>query len=123
MISCANWEAKFGCDFKGNDFTNKSLPDVSICGNTCISHRECTHFTFTPDGTCWLKKGLVKKEHAIESSHRKTVCGIVLISTVNETQAVFDTNQAFGKENFFSSLFTNETSNDLIVKEFYYYGL
>ena len=91
MVSCAKWELKLGCDFYGNDFTKKSMSNSTLCGDACISLKGCTHFTFTPDGTCWMKTGIVNINQAIKSRNKKTACGIVLmqekIDTVNESEA------------------------------------
>ena len=92
-----------GCDFNGNDLFNTSLSDVSLCGDTCVSLRECTHFTYTPDGTCWMKTGTINTNQAIRSRHPKSVCGIVLITSDDNLfiNSVFDksfTTQAFRKE-------------------------
>ena len=80
FVSLQQYEAKWGCDFKGNDFWNTNLPDPNYCGISCVSNKECTHFTYTPDGKCWLKTGPVNRNQAIVSQNQKTICGIVLIS-------------------------------------------
>ena len=100
MIACAKWEAKLGCDYNGNDFSNKSLPGVAVCGDECSSLKKCTHFTFTPDGTCWMKTGHVNPNQAIKSRDQQTFCGIVLISSVDKLGNGFDSNissKNFGK--------------------------
>ena len=91
MVSCAKWELKLGCNFYGNDFTKKSMSNSTLCGDACSSLKGCTHFTFTHDGTCWMKTGIVNINQAIKSSNKKTACGIVLmqekIETVNDGDA------------------------------------
>ena len=71
------YEAKWGCDFIGNDFwkTNTFSPDK--CSKTCLANRECTHFTYTSDGVCWMKTGQVSAEQAISSKSKQTICGVV----------------------------------------------
>ena len=100
FIACAKWEAKLGCDFFGNDFSKKSSSSVAVCGDTCVSLKKCTHFTFTPDGTCWMKTGRVSTNQAVRSKDHHTVCGIILISIKDEWENEFDPNissKAFGK--------------------------
>ena len=100
LIACSKWEAKLGCDFYGNDFSNKSSSSVALCGDACVSLKKCTHFTFTPDGTCWMKTGHVNTNQAVRSKDNQTVCGILLISLKDEWENGFDSNissKAFGK--------------------------
>ena len=71
-----------------------------MCGDECSSLEKCTHFTFTPDDTCWMKTGHVNSNQAVRSRDQKTVCGIVLISSVNKLGNEFDSNirsYAYGK--------------------------
>ena len=71
-----------------------------MCGDECSSLKKCTHFTFTPDGTCWMKTGRVNTNQAVRSRDQQTVCGIVLISSVDEWKNEFDSNissNAYGK--------------------------
>ena len=63
-----------------------------MCGDECSSLKKCTHFTFTPDGTCWMKTGRVNINQAIKTRDQQTVCGIVLISSVDEWENEFDSN-------------------------------
>lgn len=69
QANCAfkNWETSgkvawaFGCDFQGHDLKNVRSSG-ELCGPRCVQIPSCTHFTWTNynDGTCWLKKSLVK---------------------------------------------------------------
>jgi hypothetical protein len=77
LIRLENYEAKWGCDFIGNDFWKTKTFSPEKCSKTCLSNRECTHFTYTPDGVCWLKTGQVSAEQAISSQNKQTICGIV----------------------------------------------
>ena len=65
-----------GCDWNGNDFSNLKTGGED-CGPLCERTPECSHFTWTDynGGTCWMKKGKVKKSDAI-TSNSYFVCGI-----------------------------------------------
>ncbi len=76
------------------------MPGVVVCGDECSSLEKCTHFTFTPDGTCWMKTGRVYPNQAVRSRDQHTVCGIVLISSVDKLDNGFESNissYAYGK--------------------------
>ena len=50
------------------------------CGSTCSSSEGCTHFVHASQhngGTCYMKKGSVTKEDAVDNGDRSFVCGIV----------------------------------------------
>ncbi|CAF1232589.1 unnamed protein product [Rotaria sp. Silwood1] len=71
-----NWA--FGCDFNGNDLSNVQIRGED-CGGLCDKTPGCTHFTWTTwkDGTCWLKKGPISKNQALETDDKTMVCGVV----------------------------------------------
>ena len=93
------WEARDGCDFYGRDFLNRSSDTVLKCGDTCVSNSECTHFTFTFDGICLLKRGRINFSKARQTKSQNVYCGIVL--NKSEEEIAFDSNSnkspAFGK--------------------------
>ena len=73
---------------------------MAECGDECSSLEKCTHFTFTPDGTCLMKTGRVNTNQAVRSRDQQTACGIVLISSVDKLGNEFDSNinsYAYGK--------------------------
>jgi hypothetical protein len=103
-LQVKKWDARVGCDFYGRDFLNRSSGDVSKCGDTCVSNGECTHFTFTFDGICLLKRGRINFSKARQTKNQKVYCGIVL----NKSEEIaFDSNSnkssAFGKQFLFNT--------------------
>ncbi len=50
------------------------------CGGTCSSTDGCTHFVHASQhngGTCYMKKGSVTKDDAVDTGDNSLVCGIV----------------------------------------------
>ncbi|KAJ3122022.1 hypothetical protein HK098_003177 [Nowakowskiella sp. JEL0407] len=75
-----NWNGDwaFGCDWKGNDLSNK-LSSGDLCGGICNNTPDCTHFTWSAynGGTCWLKKNYsITKANAFRTTDGTVVCGI-----------------------------------------------
>lgn len=71
-----------GCDFPGNDLIQMQSKS-NECGALCDRRRDCTHYTWIPldngiaqSGTCWLKKGPVKKSDAISTHNLFISCGL-----------------------------------------------
>jgi beta-glucanase (GH16 family) len=68
-----------GCDWPpGNELiTIESKREE--CVNKCAQTMECTHFTWkgvsVSQGSCSLKKGLVKQENAINKADNSLICG------------------------------------------------
>ncbi len=63
----------YNCDFDGENLTDtKSLSEN--CGDLCFNEKGCTHFTWTKDGTCWLKRAGVNS-NPIEKYDEGLVCG------------------------------------------------
>lgn len=50
-----------------------------------IKNVDCTHFTWTDysGGTCWMKKNIVSKSDAFESSDKSAVCGVMTTNVVD----------------------------------------
>jgi hypothetical protein len=74
-----NWA--IGCDFVGNDLTSAKTRGED-CFSKCQTTNGCTHFTWTSyeRGTCWMKKGQVNKQNAVQRSN-DYVCGIIEIKS------------------------------------------
>lgn len=63
-----------GCDFTGNDM-NHVLSSSERCGQICKTTNGCTHFAWTINGVCWLKKNSISRHQAKNAEH--IVCGVV----------------------------------------------
>lgn len=62
------------CDFHGNDLSStQAVPEN--CGQLCWNTAQCTHFTSTNGGTCFLKSGSVSKDDAYHLAGAS--CGII----------------------------------------------
>ncbi|XP_037033047.1 uncharacterized protein LOC119072035 [Bradysia coprophila] len=59
-------------DFNGALSMEKSLGEE--CGDLCLSDVNCTHFTWTKDGKCWMKHSAVNLK-PIEKYDKGLVCG------------------------------------------------
>ena len=93
------WDSRAGCNFYGRDLSNRTLLNVFDCGDQCVSNKDCTHFTFTSDSTCWMKRGRINFSKSIQTRNQNYYCGIVL----NKSEEIsFDSNSnknpAFGKK-------------------------
>ena len=69
-----------GCDFNvaGNNIGSQNGLS-SNCGSSCASRTGCTHFVHVSNqngGTCYMKKGSVSKNDAIDTGDNSMVCGI-----------------------------------------------
>ncbi len=73
-----NWA--MGCDFIGNNLTNAKTKGED-CSSKCKMTNGCTHYTWN-GGTCWMKKGPVNKQNAVQRSN-DYVCGIIQISNAS----------------------------------------
>jgi len=63
------------CDFVGGDIGSVQI-DGAGCGPSCLGNGACTHFSWTPPSSCWLKGGSVSRASAHSSGTQGIVCGI-----------------------------------------------
>ncbi len=75
-----SWALK--CDFPGNDLISVQAPGEQ-CGDICYKNQQCTHYSHTNynGGTCWLKKGSVTKQNAIDTNDWSSSCGVIREAT------------------------------------------
>jgi len=104
------WETRRGYNFKhNNDFLNTLTPYISMCGDACISYRECTHFTFTnEDRLCQMKTGKVE---LIKEKYANMVCGIIKNFARETIKVSFESNKItsmnkFGKKTIKLGVYT-----------------
>ena len=73
-----NWA--MGCDFVGNDLASAKTRGED-CSSKCQATSGCTHYTWNnyEGGTCWMKKGSVSKQNAVQKLGY--VCGIIEIKS------------------------------------------
>jgi hypothetical protein len=76
-----NWA--LGCDFRGNDLTNKQVSGEQ-CGGLCAQTQGCTHWAWTTlnKGTCWMKRGGVSKSGALSTGDNSMSCGVVSVNSL-----------------------------------------
>lgn len=80
LVHSINWQPgnwAMGCDFnvEGNNLAQKNGPGKD-CSTNCQSKYGCTHFVHV-GGVCYMKKGSVSKNDAIDTGDQKFVCGII----------------------------------------------
>lgn len=70
------------CDFYGNDLANATTESEN-CYNRCLKVKDCTHFTWTNynGGTCWMKKGSIKRTDAFPKYDEGAMCGVIALDT------------------------------------------
>ena len=69
-----NGQSRF-CDFKANNILSP-LINVSHdkCTQLCTQKLECTHYYWSRD-TCWMKKGNISKNDAVQNFDSTSWCG------------------------------------------------
>ena len=85
LVHSINWQPgnwAFGCDFdvEDNNLGWKDGPG-SECGSYCQSKSGCTHFVHVSNQygeRCYMKKGSVSKNDAIDTGDQSMVCGIII---------------------------------------------
>ena len=69
-----------GCDFSGNDLlfddkVVKTKSSAEVCGKICFDHPLCTHFSWGPESSCFLKSAV--KPTAFSALNDEWICGWV----------------------------------------------
>ena len=63
------------CNFPGNDMWKTNIHE-SQCYSRCQQTMGCTHFSYK-DGACWMKRGTVYRDNALDMPIWGSRCGIV----------------------------------------------